>query len=324
MKSLILASLCAVSVGAAGAQALRVNVRSDREALPYAYIYVNGRAAAVTDSMGVAILPDRKVRAGDTLSASFVGTTPDYAIADGTMLRRGTCDLLLSEMYTLTAEEVKVKADVEKLFRKTVRLCKPFYYQAHLKANFLSEIRLPNGDIYPVTGRFTARNSIPDYLWFTQIKTRSDTSNHTVARVLRADMLEALCAAKTALAVLAEPTYQKEAVYGYMGWQGEYRVFRISYPNVQPGLIYQVMIWVDRNRIIRRYETNRIEPGCTTRVKAEGVRVSKYSMTLPDQMLMPDRIHVENIYANGARTVFDIWDWHMILKLTSREVQFKE
>ena len=314
-----------LATGTAAAQDLKVTVRSDREPLAYAYVSVNGRAAAVTDSLGVALLPEGGWKTGDTLSASYVGTMPDQQVIDGRIVRSVECELVLSEMYTLTAEEVTVKADIEKLFRKTVRACKPFYYQAYLHADFDAEIISADGRSFPVNGRFVARNSIPDYPYFTQITTRSDTSNRTVANALRSDMLDVLCTAKTALAVLVYPAYRNKAMYGYLGKKEGYRIFRVSYPDVEPGMIYQVVIWAgEDDGIIRKYEVNRVEPECTTHIIAEGVLKSKYTLLLCDHMLMPRRMHAENIYANGAKTEFDIRDWRMVVKLTGREVRFKE
>lgn len=325
MKTIWICTWLLVVGATAGARELKVAVRSDSEPLAYAYVYVNGRAAAVTDTLGIATIPDERWREGDTLSASYVGTTPDRLVVDRKIIRQGACELVLPEMYTLTADEVRVKADIEKLFRKTVRACKPFYYQAHLHANFDAKITSADGRSFPVSGKFVARNSISDYLWFTEIVTRSDTSDRVVARALRSDMLDVLCTAKTALAVLVYPTYREKAVYGYLGKKDGYRIFRVSYPDVEPGLIYQVMIWVgEEDRIIRRYEVNRVAPDCTTRIMAEGVRKTKYTLVLCDHMLMPDRLHAENVYANGARTEFDIWDWRMVLKLNNREVEFKD
>lgn len=314
-----------LTTGTAAAQSLKVTVRSDRQPLVYACVYVNGKAAAITDTLGIACVPDGKWQVGDTLSASYVGTTPDQLVLDKKVAKQGSCELILPEMYTLTADEVKVKADIEKLFRKTVRACKPFYYQAHLHADFDAKITSADGRLFPVNGKFVARNSIPDYPWFTRIKTLSDTSDRMVARILRSDMLDVLCTAKTALAVLVYPSYRDKAVYGYLGKRDGYRVFRVSYPDIAPGLIYQVMIWVgEDDRIIRRYEVNRIEPECTTHITAEGVRKSKYTLMLCDHMLMPDRLHAVNTYANGAKTEFYIRDWRMVLQLTGREVKFKD
>lgn len=145
MKLRVLCVAALFAGGYAGAQDLKISVRSDSEALPYAYVYLNGRAVAVTDTLGVALLPAQVWQIGDTLSASYVGTKPDTVVIDRKMARTGTGELLLPEMYVRTTEEVKAKADIEKLFRKTVRACKPFYYQAHLHANFDAKITSADG-----------------------------------------------------------------------------------------------------------------------------------------------------------------------------------
>lgn len=325
MKMLLIGALIFATGTTVGAQELKVAVRSDSEPLTYAYVYVNGNAAAVTDTLGVAVVPDGKWKIGDTLSASYVGTTPDQLVIDRKTTKSGECELLLSEMYTLTSDEVKVRADIEKLFRKTVRPCKPFYYNATLKADFEAAIALADGPTYPVSGKMEAWNYMSHYREIEKFEITGDTSDRVVARMLRFDMLDALCTAKIALGVLVYKNYRDKAVYGYLGKKDGYRIFRISYPDVEPGLIYQVMIWVgEDDHIIRRYEANRIEQGCITRITAQGVRKSKYSLLLCDHMLMPERIHAENIYANGVKTEFDIRNWRMALKLNGREVKFKD
>ena len=314
-----------LAIDTAAAQNLKVTVRSDREPLAYAYVSVNGRAAAITDSLGIALLPDGKWQQGDTHAAAYVGVAPVQQVIGREVAQSGSCELVLSEIYTVKSEEVTVKADVEKLFRKTVRACKPFYYQAFLHADFDAAVIMPDGRSFPVSGQFVARNSIPDYPYFAQITTQSDTSNRAVTRALRSDMLDALCTAKAALAVLVYPVYQDKAVYGYLGRKDGYRIFRVSYPNIEPGMVYQVIVWAgEKDGIIRRYEVNRVEPECTTHIVADGVRKSKYTLLLCDHMLMPSRIHAVNTYANGTKTESDIRNWRMVLELTGREVKFKD
>ena len=115
-----------LAIGTAAAQNLKVTVRSDREPLAYAYVSVNGRAVAITDSLGIALLPDEKWQQGDTLAASYVGVASVQQVIGREVAQSGSCELVLSEIYTVKSEEVTVKADVEKLFRKTVRACKAF------------------------------------------------------------------------------------------------------------------------------------------------------------------------------------------------------
>lgn len=326
MKLRVLCVAALFAGGYAGAQDLKISVRSDSEALPYAYVYLNGRAVAVTDTLGVALLPAQVWQIGDTLSASYVGTKPDTVVIDRKMARTGAGELLLPEMYVRTTEEVWVKADAKRLFHKNVRLCPPFYYQAYLHADFRADISLPDSRSFPISGRFVTRNTHADYLDFAQLDTSNDTlSDGRVAHLFRNDMRDVLCTAKTALASLLYKTYQEKASYSYLGKKDGFRMFRISYPDVQPDMIYQIVIWVgEEDRIIRKYEVNREEPHCTTRLWADGVRKSVYTLILCDHMLMPSRLHAVNSYPDGSRTTFDIENWRMVMKLTGREVKFKD
>jgi hypothetical protein len=90
MKQTLIALLLAASVftaGSAGAQtpqSFRVEVRADGEAVGYAYVIVNDAVMAMTDAEGAATLPATRLKAGDTLSARFVGMQSVPLVWDGT------------------------------------------------------------------------------------------------------------------------------------------------------------------------------------------------------------------------------------------------
>lgn len=69
MKFLSLLAVALLLTGSAGAQTLKVSLRSESGPLPYSYVYLNGRAAAVTDTAGIAQLPTGTWSVGDTLTA---------------------------------------------------------------------------------------------------------------------------------------------------------------------------------------------------------------------------------------------------------------
>ena len=112
-----------VSFISAQASPLKLSVRSDaNEALWYAYVYVNGRAVTVTDTLGFAQVPEEKLKIGDTLAVSYVGTETQRIVYDKTLQKQGEYAFVLPEKYDLlTADEVVVKADLKKLFRKNTK-----------------------------------------------------------------------------------------------------------------------------------------------------------------------------------------------------------
>ena len=122
----------------ASAQSLKLSVVNDRnEPLPYAYIYVNGRVAVVTDSTGQAWLSEERLSPGDTLCATYIGTESAWIIFDQQLKAHGTHPFILPEIYpSLTAEEVTVRIDIVDLLRKHLRHSFSIFYNNRLRAPF--------------------------------------------------------------------------------------------------------------------------------------------------------------------------------------------
>lgn len=119
-----LLSVCGLFlICAARAQGVEISVRNDAdEALSYACLYVNGKAVAVTDSLGTGTIPAARLAIGDTLAVTYVGAEPQRAVYNEAMRRKGVWKVCLTEKYrTLTADEITVRADIEQLFRQSIR-----------------------------------------------------------------------------------------------------------------------------------------------------------------------------------------------------------
>lgn len=229
---------------AAQAAPLKLTVHSDAgEALWYAYVYVNGRAVAVTDTCGVAQVPEEKLNVGDTLSVSYVGTEPQWVVYDKGVQKRGKYAFVLPEKYALlTTDEVVVKADIERLYRKKVRQRRAYYYMSLWTADFNMQIKTPVGKIFPIKGEI----QFPYSMGFqTRVPGEIITDSDTIGllRYLDSDLTYALTSVHTALYVASRPdagTWKPS--YSYRGKQDGNRIFRISYTEIQPGISYQLLI----------------------------------------------------------------------------------
>lgn len=101
------------------AQNLKVKVTTMGEPLGYSYVYINGDAKAVADSMGVAYIPMSWIEHGDTISASFVGHEGADAIFNSQAETTKVINIDLKNDFTL--DEVVVGVSVSELYKKFIK-----------------------------------------------------------------------------------------------------------------------------------------------------------------------------------------------------------
>jgi hypothetical protein len=82
MRKLLLC-LIAMVPGIVAAQNFRVEVSADGEPVGYAYVLVGETVLAMTDAEGKATIPAARIKAGDTVSARFVGMQSVPLVWDG-------------------------------------------------------------------------------------------------------------------------------------------------------------------------------------------------------------------------------------------------
>lgn len=225
------------------ASPLKLSVRNDTNAaLWYAYVYVNGRAVAVTDTLGFAQVSEEKLKIGDTVSVSYVGTETQRIVYDKTLQQVGEYAFVLPEKYNaLVTDEVVVKADIEKLYRKNVEQRRAYYYMSLWTADFNMQIKTPDGKKYPVIGKI----KFPYIMGFeTKIPRKIITSSDTtgLSWYLKSDLTYALTSLHTALYVASQPAAGTwKPSFGYLwetGWQSDipYQLCRDSARNQLPDI----------------------------------------------------------------------------------------
>ncbi len=151
--------LAALVAGSAAAQDYRVEVSAGGDPVAYAYVLVGEAVLAMTDAEGAARLPASRLKAGDVLSARFVGMESVPLAWDGTLPAGSTIRL---ELVPNLIENVVVTARgrdrSRQLFRRNVtRLPTHGWY-----TGFEGDYRMRYGGTRPWTseGRYV-RNHIP-------------------------------------------------------------------------------------------------------------------------------------------------------------------
>lgn len=311
MKKLVcligLVGLC----GAVQASVLKLRVRNDaNEALWYAYVYVNGRAVTVTDSLGLAQVPDDKLTLGDTVSVSYVGTKTQRIVYDKALQQEGEYVFVLPEKYNaLVSDEVVVKADIEKLYRKNVERRRPYYYMSLWTADFGMKIQMPNAEVHIIAGKI----KFPYILGFdTDIPRKIITSSDTtgLSWYINSDLTYALTSLHTVLYVASRPAAGTwKPSYGYLGKQDGNRIFRISYAEIQPGISYQLLLRADQQtKEVKEIEVDiaDLNDGSVTHATAGITTIPREILRMIPELSAPTWIHYSFQYKDGTRVAIEL------------------
>lgn len=270
-----LLSVCGLFlICAARAQGVEISVRNDAdEALSYACLYVNGKAVAVTDSLGTGTIPAARLAIGDTLAVTYVGAEPQRAVYNEAMRRKGVWKVCLTEKYrTLTADEITVRADIEQLFRQSIRKFRLLHSPHTVTARFAVKY-----DGKSAEGRATATHLPGDssettyldrgiYWYHMPLKIHPFSDTASIPSVRLHDWLHmGFHTPALALGIVERGSrYVPGIRYGYLGKRDDCRIFRISYPEIrtQTGrYAVQFIVWVGiDDKRIRRIETRTVYP----------------------------------------------------------------
>lgn len=158
MQRLILVLCLSLSFAAVFSQNLKVEIRDRDGSLPYGYIFVNGKIRAISDSSGVANLSVNELKTGDTISASYIGHTPKWAIFGSKTDKNQPLELLL-DVDIANIGTITVEGNADKFFAKKV---KPAYMVKNgiLTADFDAQIEPSDQPKSLIAGRFSAKNEV--------------------------------------------------------------------------------------------------------------------------------------------------------------------
>lgn len=103
------------------AQSFRVTAVSDGEALSYAYVYLNGGMFGVADANGEIDIPRGRLHVGDTISVSYVGMNPAWAIYTEKLSGEPGCMIGMEIREAMDAVEVTSRFNIQRFFNRNVR-----------------------------------------------------------------------------------------------------------------------------------------------------------------------------------------------------------
>lgn len=240
--------------GITNAQNLEITVLNKNSIpMPYAYILLNNKPIAVSDTIGMAIIPQSNLVLNDTISVSYLGAAPTWIIYDQSLKNTKKHCFYLDESGFMLNEAVVTYQNIEKLFKKSFKDVPLLNYNCKMTASFDAKFTFKTKTNHPITGTFEATNEryLPRFWnWFdppVKIYTKSDTTglrlflNYYTHEVLN------LCNLSIWIWQSKSKTKAKP-FYSYLGEKDSFKVFRFSYPqSFIKDYYYQIILYLDKD-----------------------------------------------------------------------------
>jgi hypothetical protein len=246
------------------AQNIEITVlNKNSQPMPYAYILINNKPVEVSDTMGMAIIPQNRLSDYDTISVSYLGASASKIIYDESLKKnKKYCFYLEEQGYNLN-EVVVTYQDIEKLLNKSTRSMHLLNYNCTLNAKFDAELGYPDQKVYPVSGTIEASNarstsSTRYWNWFDppiKFITNSDTTR--LWSYLNNQTHQALNLTNLSLFRWQnEKNWKDKPIYSYLGEKDNSKVFRILYSKTWfIESYFQIIFYVDKHtRYIKSVE----------------------------------------------------------------------
>ena len=139
----IVVFLACMFVSELSAQTLRIHVRSGDSPLPLANIYINGVILRCSDLEGIAEIPESSLSPGDTISSSYLGFEPAFAVYDEDMRAARSCTLVHSKVKTYelgTSVITGRRGDDMEAFHRYVEPRKPDWGKRTFRGNIEARV----------------------------------------------------------------------------------------------------------------------------------------------------------------------------------------
>jgi hypothetical protein len=136
------------------AQNLKVTVHdTDQQPLAFANIWINGIYLTSADSTGVVTIPEGKLTPGDTISSTFLGFEPAFAVYDEALRATGSVTLVHSTERTYDIDEAVV-TDPWGLFKQYVRRQEPIISD-RCQGDFEMRVQMADQTVRNISGHFS-------------------------------------------------------------------------------------------------------------------------------------------------------------------------
>lgn len=145
------------------ARDIRVTVKTDNGGpAPYSFILVNDDPVGTTDSVGVFLLPEDRIEAGDTVFVANVGERSVGEPFDEQARRRGAVEITIRDIWSAERldEAPVVAPDMEDFFRRHTKEVFTANRNGTAAASFEARITRPGQAARRFVGTFSVRNEI--------------------------------------------------------------------------------------------------------------------------------------------------------------------
>ena len=281
--------------------------------MPFAYITINSRAVAVTDTLGYAKVNVSEYSHNDTIKVSYIATS-GAGILIGEVLDKGgrhtfTLHEELFELNTITISPNR-KSARNKFFRET-NITMWLFYDCTLKGDFAFDYYRSAGDGH-VAGQFTTskindKNSVsPMFNGSIDVLTSSDpTGIDNVIRTI-------VSLSNSVIGMIHSKRQRIVPFYTYLGEFDGIRQYRIVYTEGYNGHYYQIIAHIDsKTRDLIAFDCDIMNETQhdfnTINISCEVERFTHKKPKLP-AVLVPRSIRYNVILQDGSRIEIKIYN----------------
>lgn len=248
-KSFLL--LSAILPTALLAQSVELQVIDERSLpMPYAFILINNRGVAVTDTLGYATIDVSEYSPIDTIKASYLSTSGSSVLIGEVLDRGGRYTFTLHQKFvelnpvTITASKENAR---NKFFRET-NITPWLSHDCICQGDFTYSL-YGIASVRHVSGQFTAtkinreKGIIPTFSGPLEVSTKSDTTGLKIKLV--STVLNTLSISNFLIGAIYSKRQLIIPLYTYLGESGGIRQFRIVYKDGYGGMYYQIIAHID-------------------------------------------------------------------------------
>lgn len=321
LKSVFFLSL--LSIVAFGQEVKISVVNKDAMPISFAYILVNGKPIAVSDTTGTTIINFEKLKDNDTISISYIGASSFPKIYDNNLKKKDKIEFVLEESGFMLDEAIVEYFDIKKFYNKSVKPFRQLNFNCQMEANFNASFSSPNQNARFLSGKIEGTNEVrsKDFTlrskgWFhhpIKIITTDDTSQFR--RSLESHLHLILNNINRALefSIPNPPVNDSyKPKYEYLGERDSYKAFRILYPKTMTSMFpYHILVYVDE----KLKEIHSIE--LETLTNSENSSLNKfhikydciqYKHKAMNPVVLPINIHFTAILSSGLTVNIKITD----------------
>lgn len=251
---ILLITVLLFDTGNSFAQNLEITVLNKNSIpMPYAYILLNNKPIAVSDTMGIAFISSNKLTLNDTLSVSYLGASPTWILYDQSLKTRMKHSFILDESGFMLSEAVVTYLNIERLFKKSFKDVPLLNYNCKMTASFDAMLTFKTKTNHPIIGTFEATNEryLPRFWnWFdppVKFYSKSDTTG--MLRYLNYYTHEVLNLCNLSIWIWqTNNKFKARPFYSYLGEKDNFKVFRFSYPqSFLKDYYYQIILYLDKD-----------------------------------------------------------------------------